>query len=158
MTEREKKQSQKRAVEALLEKGIDIEIKHRSILRYIVPKTKWHVSPPTLGVLYGMAGEFAQMEMEEEKIDLQPLNYGFALARENAENLSRALAVSFIGGRMSMGIVGRLVARYLMWHMTPAEMFAAVVSVITMSGTADFINSIRLIKGIRLTEAKGRVE
>lgn len=158
MTEKEKKQIQKRAVDALLEKGTDIEIKHNGILKHLIPRKKWHIAPPTLGVLYGMAGEFSQMEIQEEKIETEPLNYGFTLAEKNAQNMAKALSIALIGNRLGVKLFGKMMSRYIMWSMTPAEMFNTVVNVITMSGTADFINSIRLIKGIRLTEAKGRVE
>ena len=40
----------------------------------------------------------------------------------------------------------------------PRDMFMLVVNILTMCGTADFINSIRLIKGVCLAEAKNRIE
>lgn len=158
MTQTEKQKTQEDAVLALLEKGMEYSVKRKGVLRYLFPDFKIKIDPPTLGVLYSISSCFAAMEIDEEKVEESPLSYGFALVEENAHRLSRAIAAAILADKFLISCVGGLLSRYIMWQLTPRDMFMIVVNILTMCGTADFINSIRLIKGVCLAEAKNRIE
>ncbi|MBR4402806.1 MAG: hypothetical protein IKV77_04670 [Alistipes sp.] len=158
MTQTERQKTQEEAVAALIEKGVTYSVKRKGVLRYLFPDFKIKIEPPTLGVLYSISSCFAAMEIDEEKVEESPLTYGFALVEENAHNLSRAIAYAILADKFLIKSIGGLVSRYIMWQFTPRDMFMIVVNILTMCGTADFINSIRLIKGVCLAEAKNRIE
>lgn len=71
----------RRAVEALLERGVVFEAERRGWWRRLRPKVRLRVDPPTLGVLYAVSGEFAQMEIDEHRVEADPLGYSFELVR-----------------------------------------------------------------------------
>lgn len=158
MTQTEKQKTQEEAVAALIEKGVTYSVKRKGVLRYLFPDFKIKIAPPTLGVLYSVSSCFAAMEIDEEKVEESPLTYGFALVEENAHNLSRAIAYAILADKFLIKCIGGLFSRYIMWQFTPRDMFMIIVNILTMCGTADFINSIRLIKGVCLAEAKNRIE
>lgn len=158
MTQTTEQETQERAIEALMEKGVSYTVKRKGLLSYVFPQFKIKIAPPTLGVLYNISSAFGGIDIDEEKVEASPLSYGFALVEENAHRLSQALAVAILADKFLIKCIGGLVSRYIMWQLTPRDMFMLVVNILTMCGTADFINSIRLIKGVCLAEAKNRIE
>lgn len=160
MAKKEKKaktddsEQRQKAIEALLENGTVFEADRKGFLRHFSPKMRLRLAPPTLGVLYTMSGHFVSMEVDEDRVEAEPIPYSFILAEKNCSKLARALAAAVLAGRWRIRLFGRVVASYLMWQLTPRQLLRMTVLVLSMCGTADFINSIRLIKGTRLTEPK----
>ena len=104
------------------------------------------VDPPTLGVLYAVSGEFAQMKIDERRVEADPLGYSFELVRSQMRPMARAVAFAVLGTRWKIRLFAGMYARQLL---------KLVVTVLSVSGTADFINSIRLIKGTGLLDTRG---
>lgn len=152
----EKQQSEgelrRRAAEALLERGVVFVAERRGVLRHWRRKMRLRVDPPTLGVLYAVAGEFAALRMDERRMEADPIGYGFALVREQVRPMARAVACAVLGSRWKIGLFCGWYARYLMWQLTPGVLLKLLITVLSVSGTADFINSIRLIKGTGLLD------
>lgn len=145
----------RRAVEALLERGVVFEVERRGWWRWLRPRVRMRVDPPTLGVLYAVSGEFAQMEIDERQVEADPLGYSFELVRSQMRPMARAVAFAVLGARWKIRLFAGMYARYLLWQLTAAQLLKLVVTVLSVSGTADFINSIRLIKGTGLLDTRG---
>lgn len=145
----------RRAVEALLERGVVFEAERRGWWRWLRPRVRMRVDPPTLGVLYAVSGEFAQMKIDERRVEADPLGYSFELVRSQMRPMARAVAFAVLGTRWKIRLFAGMYARYLLWQLTAAQLLKLVVTVLSVSGTADFINSIRLIKGTGLLDTRG---
>lgn len=146
--------ARRRAVDALLERGVEFRAERRGWLRFWRPTMRLVIQPPTLGVLYAVSGEFATLVIDESRVDEDPIGYSFDLVRSDALSLARAVAYAVLGTKARIKWLGGLYARYLMWQLTANQMLKLVVTVLSVCGTADFINSIRLIKGAGLAEPK----
>lgn len=144
----------RRAAEALLERGVVFVAPRRGVLSCWRKKIRLTVDPPTLGVLYAVAGELAALQVDERRVETDPIEYGFALVRGQAYAMARAVACAVLGARWKIRLFCGGYARYLMWQLTPGELFKLLVTVLSVSGTADFINSIRLIKGTGLLDGR----
>lgn len=147
-------EGRRRAVDALLERGIVFEIERRGPLKVFGKKMRLVINPPTLGVLYAISGEFAAMRIEEDKVEEDPIGYSFSLVRSQAFSLARAVSYAVLGIRWKVKCFSGLFSRYLLWQLTAKQLLKLVITVLSVSGTADFINSIRLIKGTGLLDTK----
>lgn len=154
MDDPQQDEARRRAVDALLERGIVFKIGRRGPLKVFGKKMRLVINPPTLGVLYAISGEFAAMRIEEDKAEEDPIGYSFSLVRSQAFSLARAVSYAVLGTRWKVKCFAGLFSRYLLWQLTAKQLLKLVITVLSVSGTADFINSIRLIKGTGLLDTK----
>ena len=144
----------RRAAEALLERGVVFQVERRGFLRVLRPGMRLTIHPPTLGVLYAVSCELAGVELDPKRVEDDPIGYGFSLVRQQAEAMARAVACAVLGTRWKIRWFAGWYGRYLMWQLTTAQLLKLVVTVLSIGGTADFINSIRLIKGTGLLSGR----
>ena len=147
-------QVRRRAADALLERGVVFEAARRGALSGLWPKMRLKIDPPTLGVLYAVSGEFVAMGVNEARVESDPIGYSFELVRSQVRPMARAVACAVLGSRWKIRWFAGLYARYLLWQLTANQLLKLVVTVLSVCGTADFINSIRLIKGTGLLDPK----
>ena len=140
----------RRAAEALLERGVVFQVERRGFLRILSAQMRLTIDPPTLGTLYAVSCELAEVEIDPQRMESDPIAYGFSLVRQQTEAMARAVACAVLGSRWKIRWLAGWYGRYLMWQLTAAQLLKLVVTVLSVSGTADFINSIRLIKGTGL--------
>ena len=118
----------KKAIEALLENGTVFETDRKGFLRHFSPKMKLRLAPPTLGVLYTMSGHFVSMEVDEDRVEREPIPYSFILAGKN----SRKIGACFGGGSFGWTLAYKAVrtdCRILPYVAAYAEAIAAHDSV-----------------------------
>lgn len=147
-------EARRRAVDVLLERGVVFEVERRGPLRLFGKKMRLVINPPTLGVLYAISGEFAAMRVDEDKVEEDPIGYSFSLVRSQSHSMARAVAYAVLGARWKVKCFAGVFSSYLLWQLTAKQLLKLVVTVLSVSGTADFINSIRLIKGTGLLDVK----
>ena len=70
MTQTTEQETQERAIEALMEKGVSYTVKRKGLLSYVFPQFKIKIAPPTLGVLYNISSAFGGIDIDEEKVDI----------------------------------------------------------------------------------------
>ena len=100
-------------MEALLERGVVFEVERRGWWRWLRPRVRMRVDPPTLGVLYAVSGEFAQMEIDERRVEADPLGYSFELVRSQMRPMARAVAFAVLGARWKIRLFAGMYARIL---------------------------------------------
>ena len=146
--------TEQRAIDALLENGTEFKVQTRGLWHWICPIRTFKITQPKLGTLYAMAGEYTRIDLEESRLTENPLRESFHLVRENARAMSRVAAIALLNGKWRIALFKNALSRYLLWRLDPSQLIKLCLIVITISNTADFINSIRLIKGTRLTMPK----
>lgn len=147
-------QRELRATESLLDRGIKFQISAPWWLRLFGKKTvRVIVRQPRLGVLYRISNLFLKMDVDVETLATMDMKEGFAALNSKVKIMCEIAAVSMLGYYTGKWF-RKPVARYLFCNCRPDELYALFYAVIMFSGVKDFLNTIRLISVLRMTEPK----
>lgn len=145
---------EQRASETLLDRGIRMQISAPIWLR-LFGKKYIHVTvrQPRLGVLYRISNLFLRMDIDIEKIATMNMTDGFKTLNTKVKTMCEIAAVSMLGYYAGK-ILRKPLARYLFRNCRPDEIYTLFYAVIMFSGVKDFLNTIRLISVMTMTEPK----
>ena len=148
--------TEKGAVDAILDKGIEISIPKRSVLKYFTKAKdrKFTIRQPYLGTLHSIARVSLEIEFSEDLIRGNAIAQSHEHARKDVKKLAKVIAIAICNSRWRIRLFSGILADYLVWRLTPERLLQLSVTVFTLSNTADFINSIRLISGARISQPK----
>lgn len=141
------------AAETLLQRGVKVQIVAPLLFRLFRKKTfVFYVFQPSLGNKVRTSRLYLKMGIKES--DLKETTH------ENAENIlvnhhyamSRIIAICMFKGFFWPWLLNRPMALYLKWNLPPQKLYALVHLIILFSGTADFMNTIRSAKSMKITE------
>jgi len=140
------------AVRTLLDRGIEVRVTAPLCLRAFGKKTVGFVlRQPYLGTLYRVSELYLSMEISEEALQsLDAENIHFLLTRHGgklANIVAQAMINSYMGGKL----FGGMLAAWLRWRLTPAQLVSAAYTIIALSGTEAFTNTIRLVRTMKVT-------
>lgn len=151
MDEKKKIETERAALNALLEKGLAFEIPRRSFFGVKRKPRTFVISQPYLGTLDSLSSELLRMDLDEEAIKKDPLGESRRIAYTNARRAAKVVAIAVLNGKWRIRLFTRIVANYFLWKITPSKLFQLAMIINTMSNTADFTNSIRLLSIARIT-------
>jgi hypothetical protein len=150
--------AEKKAADTLLHTGAEIKIYKRSVLRFIGKKERTiTIHQSFLGTLYEISRLALQMNFDESKVQSDPWYESKVLAEKHARTVSTVLAIAILNSKWKIRLFKKLLANYLYWHLTPENLFKIVIVVSELNNVADFINSIRSVRGWRITQPKSEM-
>lgn len=151
-------------IDSLLERGIEFQVPTKSFAERLIygKNRKFEIAQLCFGALDLVTNELLHINIDDEAVKNSPLEEADRLASENAYRLSRIVAIAvlndklvtakgFNGGNIvftkpNLKKIDRL-AKYFMWRLNSQTMLQITLIVRQLMNSADFMNSIRLIKG-----------
>lgn len=141
------------AAETLLQRGVKVQIVAPLLFRLFRKKTiSFYLYQPSLGNKIRISSLYLKMGIKES--DLQETTHENAedLLVRHSHTLLRIVAINMFKGCFWPWLLNRPVAYYLKWKLTPQKLYALVDLIILFSGTKDFMNTIRSVKSMKITE------
>lgn len=152
MQENEKKLTEKRAIDVLLNAGMTFTVERRGIMKYLRKSgKKLTIKPPYLGTLDYITREFLKMDVTFDQLKDVTLAQSMEIASKHTRTMSRIIAMAILNGKWQIKLFTGPLSRWLMWRITPAMLYQLTVIISTLCDTGNFTNSIRLISGTRTT-------
>ncbi len=149
-------ETEQKAIDAMLQRGIKVSIPERSLLRFIGKKERhFTVRQSYLGTLYEISRVALKLEYSESKISESAFTESKVLAEKYARNMALICAIAILNSKWGIRLFKGMLARYLLWRLTPQRLAQLSIVVMQMNNISDFINSIRLMSAVRLTAPKG---
>jgi hypothetical protein len=138
-----------RAAGALLGDGIRVPVgRHGSIV----------LRQPTIGCLLAISREYLKMGVDADVDEMAGADNTIAAAHrlfaDNGRQVCRIAATGYLGKRWKIRLFTGIVARWLRWRMTPAQLRDVMLCLVTLGGVQDFMNTIRFIRMMTLTTPK----
>jgi len=133
-----------KAIDTLLQNGIIVDI----------GKRKFTISQSYLGTIFTISHIAITMGIDEEKIKDNPIGESRDIAVSHAKKMARIVAIAILNNKWKIRLFESVLANFLFWKLTPGELRNISETVMTLNNMGDFMNSIRLISGRRMTEPK----
>lgn len=145
-------ETERRAAETILERGVRVALPAPRFLRLLGKKEIGvTIKQPNMGTLL-MVSELSLKEgFSFDGIDSGNLDAAHALISKHTKTCIRIVAVIILGSKLKVRLFSRLLSRWMLWKVTPRRLFDMVLMTVTLSGVQDFTNSIRLIRSMTVT-------
>lgn len=140
-----------KTIETLLTHGTQITIPVNMFFG-LKKEIKIRIKPSYAGTLYSIAHLAVKMDIDEEKVQQSWLREGHKLAIEHMQSLCEIIAIAILNGPLKIRLFKKMLGRYLFWKLTPEKLFQIVMVVIMLGNTSDFLHTIRLVFGTRITQ------
>lgn len=141
------------ASETLLQRGVKVQIDAPLLFRLFGKKTiSFYLYQPSLGNKVRISALYLQMGITDAELQETTLENAEALFLKHHFVLLRIVAICMFKGRFWPWLLNKPVAGYLKWKLTPQKLLALAQLIILFSGTANFMNTIRSAKAMKITE------
>ncbi|WP_115171340.1 hypothetical protein [Sphingobacterium spiritivorum] len=141
------------AAETLLQRGVKVQITAPLLFRLFRKKNiALSVYQPSLGNKIRISALYLKMGIKEAELQETTHENAEALLVKYSHTLLRIVAICMFKGCFWPWLLNRPVAVYLKWKLTPQRLFALVHLIVLFSGTTDFMNTIRSVKTMKVTE------
>lgn len=137
----------------LIEKGVQFHVPKLSVLKYLSKKKErtFTIHQPYLGRLDYLSAVFIEMEIDELKLQENPMQEAKQLVKKTAKLCAKAIAIAVLDTRFKIRLFSGFLTNYFYWRITPAKLLQLALLINAMSNYPDFTNSIRLMSGARTT-------
>lgn len=155
MEETTKLQIEQSAIDALLQRGLTFEVERKSILKSIFRKKTrvFKMQQLYLGTLIILADKYLKLNIDEDQDD-NATNPARLAPRQNAQLLAEILAIAVLNSKWKIKLFSGILSKYFLWRVTPQQLLSLTLVIHNLSNTQDFLYSIRLSKGSRITKPK----
>ncbi len=145
MTEQQKRHTESRAIDTLLDQGFKVKIGWFNIT----------IKQPPAATLLKISQVYLQMNIDEEKLKHgQAFRESYQLVSDNIKPACKIIAMAILRKTVRRMILTRIMSWYLLQNITSADMYRLLSIVVVTNNTADFIGSIRLIQTLRMMKPK----
>lgn len=152
-----KKDIEQLVEEALVEKPTEFTMEYTTEKRNLWGKTKRKVHrrkyvlyPPTTGKIKALSALLRGIEIDEKKLEKEPINEGIRLAGEYAQKVSVIIATALRNTKEELldekGIAKD--AEFIFWNARPESMASLLLLAIAQSDFQSLVSVIRLSKRI----------
>lgn len=149
---------EEKTVDVLLNEGIDITIKKRSVLRFIGKKQRaFRIRQSYLGTVYAISKIAISMDFDETLIQKDPFFESKVLAEKHIKAMALVIAIAILNSKLKIRLFKNILASYLLWHLTPEELSKLVMFIAELNNYSDFMSSIRSVRGWRITQPKSEL-
>lgn len=145
---------QERTIDTILEHGVEFTATENLLFGLYHRKKTYHVKQPTLSCLLQIAKLTDKLELDEDMIAENPMGEAWNVILSNTRLMSMILATMILGTPLKIRLFRRILAVRLRNSLTPKQLINAVLMVVQVSNPGDFLNSIRLIRGVTMTLPK----
>lgn len=151
--------TEKIAAEALLERGVKVELPAPWLLRCLgKKKLAVHVKRPNIITLLEVCRVYLGMQIDVEKLSGLTMDEGFKLYAQHEADIRRIAAIvicpSTGSGAWIMPGAARWCMSRLLRSADPQEVYTIFYLVVIFGGLKSFLNTIRLISTTRITEPR----
>lgn len=154
MKELEAELIEKNAVETMLEHGVRFHVDTNGIFRILVKRIPFRINQPYLGTLLHISRIFLEISLDEKKLGENAYQESYMLVPENAKRAAKLISLAVLNSKWKIRLFSGLLTNYFIWRITPSKLFQIMLLVLTISNTASFTNSIRLIQSLRMMKPK----
>lgn len=141
-----------RAADSILEKGVKVQVKAPFILRICRKKTiPLIIYQPTMGNKLRINRLYLKMGITPETLDGCTQEVADALMVKHSQTLLRIIAIALCNGFIMPWLLNRPLAFWLKWKLDPKDVCVMAQVLVAFSGTEHFTNTIRLIQGLMIT-------
>lgn len=139
------------AAETILQRGVKVKIPAPWFIRWL--KKSWVVvlTSPFEGTMLRVATYYLSTGLKDEKLENITTEETLHLMAVHGKAISRAVACAILNGYWKGKLFTRPFAWYLRWNLTAQEMFGLTTALILYGGTADFMNTTRLVRKMKTT-------
>ncbi|WP_142601900.1 hypothetical protein [Solitalea koreensis] len=107
---------------------------------------------PKLGTSLRISRIYLSMGIEDKKLDDLDMNDLLKLQAMHGSKIALLVAHVILNGYWSGKILARPLAAWLKWRMPIRSLYTIMQMVVLHGGTADFLNTIRLTRHLKMTE------
>ncbi len=153
-----------RAIDTLLQRGVEIIIppsapppRYRFINWLSGAKDKGRtfiIRQSYLGTLYEISRVALTLEYNEKRIAEDAFGESKRLVEKHAKSMTLICAMAILNSKDDIQAQSESLSEYLLWHLTPERLAQLSLTIMQMNNISDFINSIRLMSGARITAPK----
>ena len=154
MEENEKLNTEARAVDTLLQNGVNVPIATK-YLRFIgVKKISFRLNEPSLGTLLYLSKIYLEIKTDETKFKDEVYRENYMMVPDNCQRVAKFVAVALLNNRTLIKVFSKPFGYYLLWRLKPSKLFQAMVLILMISNVQSFTNSIRLMETFRMMKPK----
>lgn len=140
------------AAKTLLDRGIKVPVTAPLWLRVFGKRTvTMTVRQPYLGTLYRISMLYLSMNITDEQLenigDENPSNLFISHGRK----LAGIAAQAILNGKWAGKLFGGVLTRYLYWKLSPIALLTIARTLVSLSGTEAFTNTIKLARSMKMT-------
>lgn len=141
-----------KTVDTILDKGVRAPIPSPLFLRMLgVRHIRVTVRRPTINAMLRISRLYLQLGIKE---DAQDWPEWMAMMASTGKDVSRIVAVGMLRDSWRCALFSRPLAAYMREHMDLRQLAELSVLLVTCSGVQDFMNTIKFLKLMKITEAK----
>lgn len=139
------------AAETILQRGVKVKIPAPWFIRWF--KKSWVVvlKSPFEGTMLRVSTYYLSTGLKDEKLENITTEETLQLMQVHGKAISRAVACAILNGYWKGKLLTRPFAWYLRWHLTAQEIFGLTTALLLYGGTADFMNTTRLVRKMKAT-------
>ena len=139
------------AAETILQRGVKVKIPAPWFIRWL--KKSWVVvlKSPVEGTMLRVATYYLSTGLKDEKLENITTEETLQLMQVHGKAISKAVACAILNGYWKGKLFTRPFAWYLRWHLTSEELFGLTTALVLFGGTADFMNTTRLVRKMKAT-------
>ena len=139
MTEQQKLELEQKEAANLINKGVTFKIGKKD---YLMKELK--------GGTLDLISEIAvNIQIDEEALKENPIGESKQISKKASMACAKILAYAVLNDKWKIRFFSRRLASKILWQYKPSQLLKAAILIAEMSNYADFINSIRLIAGVR---------
>lgn len=143
------------AAEHLLHRGVRMKMRTPFFLRWFGIKTLGlTVRSPYEGTMHRVAAYYLSTGLKEAQLVDISHEEALALWVTHGKSMCKAIACAWLNGYWSGLLLTKPLASYILWHCRPKEIFGIVTMLLLYGGTADFINTTRSVRMMKMTSPK----
>lgn len=144
-----------RAADTLLERGVRASMRAPLLLRMLGKKeVSLTFRQPTMGVLISISREYLRMGVDVEQLEGGSVEEAHRLMAKHGRGVARIAAMGWLGTRTGIRLFTGVVARRMLWRLSPQQLRDILLLLVTLSGVQDFTNTIRLLRAMNMMSPK----
>jgi hypothetical protein len=141
------------AADTILERGVSVKVTAPFFLRWFGKKTiKLTITSPYEGTMYRVSAYYLSTGLKDHQLEDISVEESLALMAVHGKSITKAVACAVLNGYWSGKLFTNPLAWYLRWHCKPRELFALTTALLLYGGTADFMNTTRSVRMMKITQ------
>lgn len=142
------------ASQTILQRGVKFKINTPFWLRWLKKSFTVRVTSPYQGTLFRISTYYLSTGLKDSQLENITVEESLAIMAVHGKVISKAVACALLNGYWSGKLFTGPVAWYLKWHCSPKELCALTTALLVYGGSADFMNTTRLVRQMKQTEPK----
>jgi hypothetical protein len=142
------------ASRAILESGVKYRVPVKGMLGIFTKELSFTIKQPNAGTLIKISEIISEIDLDFEKLQNDTIYESYQIAGKELPKVTRIIAIAILGGKWKIRLFTGILTNWLLWRVTPEKILQLAEVLFTLNNTLDFLNSIRLIRGTRMTAPK----